>query len=188
MRIVAGRHRGRRLESPPDQAVRPTAARTREALFSILEGGRLGPPEGLAGLRVLDAFAGSGALGLEALSRGAGEVVFLEKDPRARRLLAANITRLKEEARCRVIAGDALRPPPADAPCRLLLLDPPYGLALGGKALAALDAAGWIAGGAVVALEIAALEEPVPAVPGLAVRQARRYGRAQLIFLSKDEP
>ena len=94
MRIVAGRFKGRRLQTLPDRRVRPTSDRAREALFNVLEGGRLGPWPPWPEVRVLDAFAGSGALGLEALSRGAAHATFIERDPAARRVCTANLAAL----------------------------------------------------------------------------------------------
>ncbi|MEX0760397.1 MAG: RsmD family RNA methyltransferase, partial [Tistlia sp.] len=122
MRIVAGSLRGRPLVAPEGLAVRPTADRTREALFGILEGGRLsGGISPLAGGLVLDAFAGTGALGLEALSRGAETVVFIERAPAALESLRANVRTLGVSARCRIVERDALHPPRAAAPATLVL-------------------------------------------------------------------
>ena len=119
MRVVAGRHRGRRLRTPPGQGTRPTADRVREALFSILGD--------VSGQRVLDIFAGSGALGIEALSRGAGHVTFVERDHRAADMIRANLEGLDEDAD--VVVRDALawlRGAPAGTAYDLILLDPPY--------------------------------------------------------------
>src|ERR1700751_6016617 len=127
MRIVAGRHRGRRLLAPPGETVRPTSDRAREALFNILSHGQLAA-EGIpfAGAAVLDAFAGTGALGLEALSRGAAEAAFIERDPEALATLRQNIAALGEDFHSRVVPGDATRPPRAPLACALVFLDPPY--------------------------------------------------------------
>lgn len=131
--------------------------------------------------RVLDAFAGTGALGLEALSRGAAWASFIEQDRAALGALRRNLATLGEEARARVIAGDATRPPPADAPCALLLLDPPYGKELVPRALAALGAAGWIAPAALVAAEVAK-SDPLD-LPGFEPLAERAHGAARLVFL-----
>ena len=185
MRIVGGRHRGRRLSVPPGDAVRPTSDRAREALFNILSHGRLaetGLP--FADAVVLDAFAGTGALGLEALSRGAAEAVFIERDRDALMALRRNVESLGETHRGRIIAGDAARPPRAAIACAVAFLDPPYRSGLAGPALTALAAAGWLAAEALVAIEIAAREE-LPPVEGFTLLDERRYGAARLVLLRR---
>jgi 16S rRNA (guanine966-N2)-methyltransferase len=184
VRIVGGKFRGRRLEAPQDRGIRPTADRTREALFNILEGGRFGPPDLLQDARVLDAFAGSGALGLEALSRGAAAVFFLEAAPDAAALCRANIAALGVAAQATLIIGDAARPPKAAAAADLVLMDPPYGEGLAGPALAALTRQGWLAEGALAVIEAAA-KEKLPAPAGFTLMDRRRYGKAELLFLKQ---
>ena len=209
MRIVAGRHRGRRLEAPAGMAVRPTADRTREALFNILTQGKLpwrapvggqgvgglgGSGQGaegqgaerrgnpLAGARALDAFAGTGALGLEALSRGAAFVTFMENQAAALAACRNNIALLEETARSQALRCDVLRPPPAPAPCDLVLMDPPYNQGLASPALAALEAAGWLAPGALAVVELMA-KEPFALPEGFEALDERKYGKARLVFL-----
>ncbi len=179
MRIVAGRNRGRRLATPAGSTARPTADRARQALVNILAHGEGG---GLDGARVVDAFAGTGALGLEALSRGAAHACFLESHPASLAALAANIAALGEAERTTVIRGDATRPPPAVLPCSLALLDPPYQSGLAGPCLEALAGAGWLADGAVAVVEVAA-REPFAAPAGFAIADERIYGAARLVFL-----
>ena len=184
MRIVAGRHRGRSLKTPHDLAVRPTADRTREALFNILMSGRLSA-EGnrrLPEARVLDAFAGTGALGLEALSRGAAHAVFMENYAPAIEICRANIRNLGEEARCELIACDVLHPRPAPAPCDIVFLDPPYNEGLAEQAVAALLRAGWIAPGTLLSIELMK-SEPFETPAGYSELDARSYGKAKLVFL-----
>lgn len=181
MRIVAGRHRGRSLAAPSGAATRPTSDRVRQALFDMLWHAPWAGRQRVEGARVLDAFAGTGALGLEALSRGAAKAVFIEPDRGAIATLRANIATLKETDSTRVIAGDATRPPRADAPCGLVFLDPPYGKALVPRALVALGAAGWVAPDALVVAEVAkgeALE-----VAGFGIVAERAHGAARLLFL-----
>ncbi len=183
MRIIAGRHRGRLLAAPPGETVRPTGERAREALFNILAHGKFaasGPA--YAGVRVLDAFAGTGAFGLEALSRGADEVVFIENARAALAILRENIAALGEAARARIVSGDATAPPRAAAPCALAFLDPPYGKGLAVPALGALAAVGWLAAGALCIVEMAAKERIAPPAGFISVDE-RRYGAARLIFL-----
>lgn len=186
MRIVAGRHRGRSLLSPQGAATRPTSDRVRQALFDMLWHAPWAGRERVEGARVLDAFAGTGALGLEALSRGAARAAFIEQDRTALAALRANIATLREEGATRVIAGDATKPPRAEAPCTLVFLDPPYGKALVPRALSALDAAGWIAPGALVVAEVAKAE-PLE-VPGFEPVAERAHGAARLVFLRAATP
>jgi len=184
MRIVAGKYRGRPLSAPEGTTVRPTSDRTREALFGILEGGRLsGGGSPLPGALVLDAFAGTGALGLEALSRGAEDVVFIERFPPALNALRANIAILEAAGSCRVLDRDVLHPPPAPRPARLLLMDPPYQQGLAVPALQALQAAGWIDRESLIALELMKAEDFTPPA-GFEVLDSRVYGKARLVFLS----
>lgn len=184
MRIVAGRHRGRSLETPDDLAVRPTADRTREALFNILTSGKLSGEAShrLPEARVLDAFAGTGALGLEALSRGAAEAVFMENYAPAIEICRANIAKLGEAERARLIACDVLHARRAPAPCNLVFLDPPYNQGFAEKAIASLLKAGWIAPGTLVCVELMKAE-PFEIPDGFTELDARTYGKAKLVFL-----
>lgn len=181
MRIIAGRHRGRMLRAPDGQATRPTADRVRQALFDMLWhapwGGRTTIQEQL----VLDAFAGTGALGLEALSRGADHCTFIEKDRAALAALRANIAACREEPRTAVLAADAAKPPAARVPCGLVFLDPPYGQGLVPRAVAALTRAGWIAPAALLVAETGA-EEALD-LPGFDRIAARSHGAATLHVL-----
>jgi 16S rRNA (guanine966-N2)-methyltransferase len=188
MRIVGGSHRGRRLAAPPGEAVRPTSDRAREALFNILSHGNFaasGIP--FAGEAVLDAFAGTGALGLEALSRGAAEAFFIDNDRAALASLRRNIATLDEADRAHVLAGDATRPPRAPRPCALAFLDPPYRSGLAAPALAALAGLDWLMGGGLAIAEIAAREELL-APAGFTLIDERTYGAARLAFLRYDRP
>jgi 16S rRNA (guanine966-N2)-methyltransferase len=185
MRIVGGSHRGRRLVAPAGEAVRPTADRVREAAFDILLHGRFaarGSP--VAEAVVLDAFAGTGAFGLEALSRGAAVAFFIERDPAAIAALRRNVGMLGETGRAHIVAGDAARPPGAREPCTLLFLDPPYGSGLAAPALAALAAAGWLADDALAIVEVAR-RESLPLSAGFVVIDERVYGAARLVFLGR---
>jgi 16S rRNA (guanine966-N2)-methyltransferase len=179
VRIVAARWRGRALVAPRGEATRPTADRARQALFDRLLHAPWGGRAVLEGVCVLDAFAGTGALGLEALSRGAGQAVFIEPDRAALAALRANIAACRAEAETTVIAGDATRPPAGRA-CGLVFLDPPYRQGLVARALGALRSGGWLAPGALLVIETAADEpEPVPDLGGLlasAVHGAARIG------------
>lgn len=185
MRIVAGRHRGRRLLAPPGETVRPTSDRAREALFNILSHGQLAA-EGIpfAGAAVLDVFAGTGALGLEALSRGAAEAAFVEQDREALATLRQNIAALGEAPRSRIVPGDATRPPSAPLAYALAFLDPPYRSGLAAAALTALDAAGWLTPDALAIVELAAREHLAPPA-GFNLVDERMYGATRLLFFRR---
>jgi 16S rRNA (guanine966-N2)-methyltransferase len=190
MRIVAGKHRGRRIAAPEGHDVRPTSDRAREALFNILEHGHFtaDSTSPLIDARVLDVFAGSGALGLEALSRGAAHLTCMENSAPARAALRANANALGETARVTVVQADATKPPAAAGPPRrLLLMDPPYRSGLAAPALAALAERGWLAAGAICVAEISAAES-LDAPAGFAPLDERRYGKAKLVFLRYDSP
>ena len=185
MRIIAGRHRGTKLAEPAGASTRPTADRVRESLFNILAGGRFG--EAVIDARVIDAFAGTGALGLEALSRGAAHASFIERDPSALKSLRSNIARLGREADAAVISGDATKIASwrGDA-AGLLLADAPYGSGEGLTVVARLAELGALAPGALVVIETEQGEshdETALANAGLALLDDRRYGRARLHFL-----
>jgi 16S rRNA (guanine966-N2)-methyltransferase len=182
MRIVGGKHRGRRLAAPPGGAVRPTSERAREALFNILAHGRFAPAPVFEDARVLDVFAGTGAIGLEALSRGARYAAFIETDRQAREALAANIKALGETGRTRVLAIDATAPPRSDGPYDLVFLDPPYRTGLAAPALAALARTGWLAPDALAVVELAARSK-FEAPAGFTLLEERRYGAGRLVFL-----
>jgi len=181
MRIIAGEWRGRPLRAPEGDATRPTADRTRETLFSMLLS-RIGSFEGLL---VADLFAGSGALGLEALSRGAAEAIFVEQDAAALRALRANIAALRAQARCDVRAGSVMAQGPAKRAPDLLLLDPPYESGAGAVALDKLRRLGWIAPGAWISIETSKRE--AIDLKGFEIDAVRDSGRARLHLLRLSE-
>lgn len=174
MRIISGQWRGRAIIAPPGETTRPTSDRAREAIFSMLIS-RLGSFEGLA---VLDLFAGSGALGLEALSRGAGTACFIDQDAAAVRAIRANLAGMK-------LAGDVRQLPvaslgPAPRAHHVLFVDPPYGSGLAEPALTHLHTQGWIAPGALISVETA-LPEPLALDWELLVD--RKFGKARVRLL-----
>ena len=186
MRIIAGSHRGLALAAPgagdPGAHLRPTADRVREALFNLLAHGAGDP---VPGARVLDLFAGTGALGLEALSRGAVQAVFVDDGAAARALLRRNIEKMAAAGRTRVWRRDATRLGPNRGPAfTLVFADPPYGKGLGERALASAVAGGWLAPGAVVVLEDNAPQTPPP---GFAPLDSRRYGDTWLTVLEHGD-
>ena len=186
MRIVAGRHRGRRIAAPPGEALRPTKDRVREAIFNILAHAHLGQggASAIIDARVLDGFAGTGAMGLEALSRGASFATFLDTDTAALACIRANAAALGETARVRVLRADCQRPPRADQACTLVFLDPPYGAGIAPAALDALAGMGWIGADAIAVVEIGAKEDFAPPV-GFATLDERVYGIARIVVLRR---
>ncbi len=188
MRIAGGSARGRRLRVPAGRSVRPTSDRIRQSLFNILaHAPELSSPAGPApvGRSVLDAFAGSGALGLEALSRGAAQATFLETAEPARLALGANIRTIdRADAEILLLRRDALDPGPAPWPHDLIFLDPPYGRDLAPAALAALDGNGWIGAGAILVVESAGHEQiELPA--DWTTKDRRRYGRTLILIATR---
>lgn len=181
MRIVGGRHRGRPIAAPPGRDTRPTADRAREALFNILGHGY---GIDLSESDVLDVFAGSGGLGLEALSRGARRAWFLDHHAGALEVIRANLRTLREDDRAVVLRADATKPPRAKQACALALLDPPYESGLAGPALTALAAQGWLTDQALCVVEVAAREE-LPLPPGFVAEEERIYGAARFVFLRR---
>jgi 16S rRNA (guanine966-N2)-methyltransferase len=181
MRIVGGALRGRTLAAPKSQAIRPTADRLREALFNILVHA-YGDPVG--GARVLDLFAGTGALGLEAISRGAAFALFVDDDAAARALIRENVAALGLGGVTRIFRRDATRLGAAHPvePFSLVFLDPPYGKGLSEQALVSARAGGWLANDALIVVEEAADAGFTPP-DGFAELERRRYDDTEVIFL-----
>jgi 16S rRNA (guanine966-N2)-methyltransferase len=185
MRIVAGAYRGRTLVAPKGHSTRPTADRARQALFNVLEHATWG--RSLTGSRVIDGFAGAGALGLEALSRGAAFCLFADHDRAARTAIEANLAALGCADRASVLAQDmsAIGARSGEARFDLVLLDPPYGSGLAETALAALARGEWLAAGAVLVVERGA-GEGLLAVAGFTRLDERAWGKARVGFLRFD--
>jgi 16S rRNA (guanine966-N2)-methyltransferase len=181
MRVIAGEWRGRKLVAPAGETTRPTADRTRETLFSMLMS-RLGSFEGL---KVADLFAGSGALGIEALSRGAESCLFAEQDAAAIRALRTNLANLQATQRADVRAASVLTLGPSSAPLDIILLDPPYGTGAGAVALEKLSRLGWIGPATWISLETG-VKEPAN-VKGLEIESERKVGKARLTLLRPQQ-
>lgn len=188
MRIVSGDFRGKALVTPPGQTTRPTSDRARQAIFNILEHAPWSA--GLSGKRVIDLFAGSGALGFEALSRGASFCLFVETDEAARGAIRENVDAMGLFGRTRVHRRDATQlglRPGADGPAfDLAFLDPPYGKGLVEVALAKLAEGGWLAPGAVIVAE-RGVSEPALTAPGFEPLDDREYGAARVWFLRAQD-
>jgi 16S rRNA (guanine966-N2)-methyltransferase len=181
MRIVGGSLRGRMLAAPRSQAVRPTADRLRESLFNILAHAYADP---VAGARVLDLFAGTGALGLEAMSRGAAFTLFVDDGAEARALIRENVAALGLGGTTRVFRRDATKLGNAHPlePFSLVFLDPPYGHGLAERALVAAQAGGWLTPQALIVVEEKA-DAGFTAPDGFEEIERRRYDDTELIFL-----
>lgn len=185
MRIVGGQFKGRAISAPPGRETRPTADRARESIFNVLTHADWSP--GLEGRRVLDLFAGSGALGLEALSRGAAFALFVETDAAARGAIRDNIEALALFGTTRIHRRDAtdlgVKPAGLGGSFDLIFLDPPYHRGLGERTLNRLGEGGWISDDAVIVLECASDE--TPALQGYSVLDERNYGAAKVLFLRR---
>lgn len=181
MRIVAGEFRGRKLAEPKSEAIRPTTDRNRETLFNILAHGR---ESDIDGARVLDLFSGTGALGIEALSRGARFCLFVEEDAEARGLIRSNMEAFGLNGRAKIFRRDATRlgEPGTMEPFDLVFADPPYGKRLGEQALVSALEGGWLKPGALVVLEEAA-DAPFDLPAGYALTGERAMGVSILRFL-----
>ncbi len=187
MRIVAGRFKGKVLSAPEGETTRPTSDRARQAIFNILEHAAWAPR--LEGLRVMDMFAGSGALGFEALSRGASFCLFVETDAEARGVIRQNAEAMDLFGNTRIHRRDAtdlgVRPGSAGEAFDLIFLDPPYGRGLGDQAMSRLIEGQWVAGGAIAVFE-RGRDEPEPVCEGWATLDQRDYGAARVWFLQRQ--
>jgi 16S rRNA (guanine966-N2)-methyltransferase len=181
MRIVGGFHRGRTLAAPRTHDIRPTADRLRESLFNILTHGHDDP---VTGARVLDLFAGTGALGLEAMSRGAAFALFVDDGAQARALIRENVATLGLGGTTKIFRRDATRLGDAHPvePFALVFLDPPYGQGLAERALASARAGGWLTGDALIVVE-ETVEPGFKSPPGFVEIERRRFGDTEFIFL-----
>jgi 16S rRNA (guanine966-N2)-methyltransferase len=177
MRIIAGKWRGRTIDAPPGEGTRPTADRVRETLFSMLAS-RLGSFEDL---RVADLFAGSGALGFEAMSRGAAHATFVESDPRAAAVIRRNAEKLGTAVQ---IFGGSATSLPKSEPFDLVFADPPYSAGAGSAVVKAVDDAGWLASGGWMSVETSRSDVIDPA--GFEIDATRDVGRARLTLLRRS--
>lgn len=184
MRVVGGELRGRALATPRDHAIRPTTDRTREAVFNVLAH-RFG--DRLEGARVLDLFAGTGALGIEALSRGASYCVFIEESAEGRGLIRTNVETFGLTGRTKIFRRDAtgLGEAGTMGPFGLVFADPPYGKGLGERALRSARAGGWLAAGTLCVVEESAAA-PFDPGPAFSVLDERSYGETVIRFIAAE--
>ena len=183
MRIIAGKHRGRPLSRPPSMITRPTRDAVREAIFNMLTHAEWADGQNMiTDAIVLDAFAGSGALALEALSRRAKFAYLFDKNTRALATVRENIWRLNEIEHTKILKADAIKPPKSPQPANLIFLDPPFGKDFVSKCLPQLLATGWIAKDAIVVAEIEATET-ITIPPEFVLLKEKTYGTAIVYFL-----
>jgi 16S rRNA (guanine966-N2)-methyltransferase len=184
LRIIAGKYRGRKIETKESARIRPTGSRARGAIFNILMHGefRGSDHSPLIGGRVVDVFCGTGALGLEALSRGAEHVTFVDQSAESMALVRANVTHMGETQAAQFIRSDSTALPATTRPCGLAFLDPPYRSGLAVKSLRSLDAKGWLLPGAVAVVEMDAKETFTPP-ESYTLFDERKYGNTKIVFL-----
>jgi 16S rRNA (guanine966-N2)-methyltransferase len=186
MRITGGKFGGRTLAAPRDERVRPTSDKVRQAIFNILAHNDFGGSFALEGARAADLFAGTGALGVEALSRGASYCLFVDDDAESRALIRENVETLELTGASKIWRRDATKlgpmAPGAGGPFGLVFLDPPYRKGLVAPTLASLREGGWLADGAIVVAETAE-DDDVPFVDGFKPLDERNYGETRVVFL-----
>ncbi len=186
--IIAGKHRGRKIETKRNATIRPTSSRARGAVFNILMHGQFGADGNspLIDKSVIDLFCGTGALGLEALSRGAAHVTFVDGSSESIALASANVKNLKEEQNAHFLRNDSTTLPPARRTCSLAFLDPPYNSGLAVKSLASLSSQGWLEDNAVAVIELSAKEIFIPPEHYLLFDE-RKYGNSKIVFLRYEK-
>lgn len=186
IRLITGTLRGRKLEVPPSKITRPTTDRVRESIFNLLESYLAKKDHSFEELLVLDAFAGSGALGFEALSRGAKHVTFFETAPDALKVLQHNAAHLKlQTSQVKIQRVDATKPSKPKTPANLIFLDPPYGKGLLGQAYKALEKVGWGGPETLFICETSDKEELPEFLKGLVISQ-RTYGSTIVSFIERQ--
>ena len=181
MRVISGKHKGRKIETVSSKNLRPTTGMAREALFNILSHGKFNNDgsQFLQGCYVLDLFCGCGALSIEALSRGAKHAVLIDIDQSHLAIARKNISSLGEEENASFIRGDSATPPPARIPCNLIFLDPPYGKGFVDKSLKSLIAGEWLADDAIIVVETAKTEDlTIP--DNFTELDDRKYGNSRI--------
>ena len=179
LRIIAGQLKGRSIDAPAGPQIRPTSDRLRERIFSIVQSRR----GSFEGLKVADVFAGTGAMGIEAVSRGAAKAWFVEKHKGSLELLKGNVEKVGIAGQARVITADARRLPKADEPFNILFLDPPYGCGLAEPTLKSLVESGWIGEESLTVLEVAT-DDSIDLPEGFLVVDERQQGKSRVIFLT----
>jgi len=188
LNIIAGKHRGRKIETKRNATIRPTGSRTRGAVFNILMHGDFGinGNSPLIDKSIIDVFCGTGALGLEALSRGAAHVTFVDESSESITLARANATSMKEEGNAHFLRSDSTSLPAARKTCSLAFLDPPYNSGLAVKSLISLDKQGWLENGAIAVVELSHKEVLAPPAH-YTIFDERKYGNTKIVFLKYEK-
>jgi 16S rRNA (guanine966-N2)-methyltransferase len=179
MRIISGKFKGRRLFTPKNDAIRPTSDRTRESLFNLLMHGSYAG-EHIIDQRVVDLCCGTGALGLEAISRGASECVFIDQDKTAIALAKENAMHCQAIPQCQFLQADISRLPQARQPVALVLMDAPYDTPLAASAYRSLQQGGWLEKSALIVVEQPAFA-PIELLPSAELIDERKYGKTKLL-------
>lgn len=189
LKIIAGKHRGKNIQTKKNSSIRPTGARTRGAIFNILMHGQFGDHDHspLIDKSVIDLYCGTGALGLEALSRGAKHVTFVDESSDSLALANANITHMHENENAQTIRSDSTSLPKARRTCSLAFLDPPYNSGLAVKSLKSLAAQGWLEDGAVAVVEVSN-RETLTAPDHYTIFDERKYGNTKIVMLRYQRP
>ncbi len=183
MRIISGRYKGAKLDTPESQETRPTSDRTREALFNLLCNGK--HAQLLRGRPFADVYAGTGAVGLEAISRGASHGYFFETGKHILPILQKNIEKCKVQGCTRILRSDATKPPQATEACGIIFIDPPYGKDLINQTIPALLSKGWLADDGLL-ISQGHPNDPVTAPEGFEIIDERKYGAALLFFMKRS--
>lgn len=178
MRIIAGSLKGRKLYSPEDDSIRPTSAMSRESIFNLLMHGQFGGQQ-IIDQRVADLCCGTGALGLEAISRGAASCYFIDQSKKSLELAKQNALHCNVVSQCHFIPADVTKLPPAQHPMALVLMDAPYGKKLHSTAYTALRAGNWLQSGSLFVVELPKFDKP-PELDGAELLTSRQYGKAAI--------
>lgn len=182
--VIAGKYRGKKLRTKASASIRPTGSRARGAVFNILMHGKFGTHENspLIDKSVIDLFCGTGALGIEALSRGAAHVTFVDQSSESIALVRENVAHMQAESNVHFIRSDSTALPVARTSCHLAFLDPPYNSGLAVKSLASLDTQGWLENGAIAVVELSKKEHLTPP-EHYTIFDEREYGNTKIVFL-----
>jgi 16S rRNA (guanine966-N2)-methyltransferase len=180
MRVITGKYKGRKLTPPSDRTIRPTSDRTRESIFNLLMHGQFGGAQ-IVGQRVADICCGTGALGIEALSRGSAHCVFVDQAKASLELAKHNVAHVGATGDATFIVSDAIHLPKANEPCTLIMMDPPYDANIIPRIALSLRTQGWVKEGSLMVTEMM-FANTIPAIEGFTLRIERQYGKAKILI------